>query len=495
MLTRLLACAAVLMASAAIVPAARAAELPVVVVRGLALSDLESLQDRGAVGLLVPDAGPRTSEARARAALVRGKVVNSLRGKPAEGRRLIEVSTADDVPHGPAIVLGLPAGGEQQNDKRYPIAILGAGYRGLLVSDSTRIPGLVSIVDVAPTALREEDALSSRSKANAAAEVRDLDRRISDRRQSRLPTVFVAGALIILLALVSPRAGVLSFATGLAANLLLGVGGVSSPAVTVVAIVLGVLAAWPLARVVRSPLAVGLTLAAALVAYLVALGLDAPTVALSPFGPTQNSRFYGLSNILETMLLPPALGAAALLARRFGMWALAGVAFVALVAVAGSRFGADGGGAIVLAAGFAILAVGLAGTGPRSLVVGAGAAAGALALVAADAALGPSTHVGRAIRSGPGSLAGDLVDRLELSWHKATAGWGSGLVTAIALLLLAVRVARVRRFDEPAARSLLFAFAAAIAVSMVVNDSPGDVAACGLVGYVALERFTLLRTG
>ena len=34
---------------------------------------------------------------------------------------------------------------------RYRIAIAGGGYRGLLVSDRTRIPGLVSIYDIEPT--------------------------------------------------------------------------------------------------------------------------------------------------------------------------------------------------------------------------------------------------------------------------------------------------------------------------------------------------------
>src|SRR5687768_3671262 len=43
----------------------------------------------GAVGLLVPGAGPETSEAMARAALVRGEVRNSLRGGLPEGPPLI----------------------------------------------------------------------------------------------------------------------------------------------------------------------------------------------------------------------------------------------------------------------------------------------------------------------------------------------------------------------------------------------------------------------
>jgi hypothetical protein len=496
MLGRLLPCVAVLLVLGALAPhAGRAAELPVVIVRGLGLDDLERLHDRGAVGLLVPDAGPKTSEARARASLVRGEVVNFLRGQLPSGRPMIGVSTVDAVPDGPAIVLALPRGGEQPNDRRYPIAVIGPGYRGLLVSDSTRIPGLVSIVDVAPTALGAGGALRSREEPDAVEELRDLDTRIFDNGDARLPASLLAAVLIVLLALARPRAALLAFATGLGANLLLGLAGVSSPWLTIPAIGAAVLAAWPLAPIVRSPLAVGLALAGTLAAYFATLGLDQPAVALSPFGPTQNARFYGISNLLETMLLPASLGAGALLARRLGLSALAAVAAVALVAVAGSRFGADGGGAIVLVAGFATLAVALEGAGRRSLAVGAGAAGCAVVLVAVDAVLGPTTHVGRSIRGGPGEIAGDLADRVELSWERATSSWGAGLLFAVALILLVSRVARIRSVPTPDARALLVAYAVALAVSLVVNDSPGDIAASGLVGYLALERFPLLRGG
>ena len=57
-------------------------------------------------------------------------------------------------------------------------------------------------------------------------------------------------------------------------------------------------------------------------AYLVSFELDERWVALSPFGPSQNARFYGISNLLETFLLVPALVGAALLWRR--PWAAAG---------------------------------------------------------------------------------------------------------------------------------------------------------------------------
>ncbi|MDQ3778103.1 MAG: hypothetical protein M3310_04455, partial [Actinomycetota bacterium] len=148
-----------------------AAAFRVVVVPALEEADLRAIADRGAVGLLVPDAGPETSAARARAALERGVVRNSLLGGQPGGDPLIEVESAAVIPAGNAIVVGLPVGGTQANDRRYPIAVLGGGYRGVLTSQSTRIAGLVSVVDVAPTARGEEDALGWRPVDDPLAEL------------------------------------------------------------------------------------------------------------------------------------------------------------------------------------------------------------------------------------------------------------------------------------------------------------------------------------
>jgi hypothetical protein len=156
--------AAVVLTMLALAGPAEAAQVPVIVVPGLELEDLAELEGRGAVGLLVPGAGPEVIADSARAALARGKVRNSLRGGTPEGEPVIELSEGELPAEGPAIVLGLPEGGEQPNDRRYPIAVL--GERGLLVSDSTRIPGLVSIVDVARCSRRSR---CSRSRSSGRA--------------------------------------------------------------------------------------------------------------------------------------------------------------------------------------------------------------------------------------------------------------------------------------------------------------------------------------
>jgi hypothetical protein len=468
----------------ALAPAASGAVPRVVAVPGLSLDALDELATEGAVGLVVPDAGPSTSEARAVASLERGEVVNSLRGDPPSGRRLVDVTLMDEgwTAYGPRIsvvVVGVPEGGPQPNDRRYPIGR--AGRTGLLTSESTRIPGIVSIADVATGRL---EVVAS---GDPVTELRELDQRIRDNGRSRPIAGIVIAALIAALAFVRPRAAVLGFATAAATNLVLGVAGISEPWLVVALLALGTLAALPLAPVLRSPVALGAVLAGAIAAYLVAMAADTSWVALSPLGPTQNARFYGLSNLLETLLLVPALGAAALLGRRFGWTALAGTALLCLVTVAGSRFGADGGGAIVLAAGFAVVGVTLAGGGRRATALALAGGAAALALIAADALAGPTTHVGESLRDGPDELARDLWERLELSWERTTDSAGVALAVLTALALLAVLAARGAR------RPLPLAVLGAIAVSLLVNDSPKEVAVGGLVAYLAAERFS--RTG
>jgi hypothetical protein len=468
------------------------AHLDVVVVPGFTLDDLESVQDLGAIGLLNPGAGPETSAASAQASLVRGEVRNSLRGGLPEGEPLIELRRlgAGELPfRRPGIYVGLPEGGSQPNDKRYPILVIGPGYEGLLTSDSTRVPGLVSIVDIAPTVLGEGDALGSEPADDAAASLRDLDERIDDNNGARLPATILVCALVLALALFLPKAAVPGFAAALAANLALGISGVSSFWIVLAVLAVAVALGGPvLAALLRSDTALGAFLVAVVAGYLLALGIDGTTVALSPLGPSQNSRYFGLSNLLETMLLVPALAGAALLYRAFGWAAFAGTALLAFVTVAGNRFGADGGGAVVLAAGFAVLAVLLAGGGRRALAIAVGASITlALGLIGLDAATGGSSHVTSALGDGPVGLGGDLVDRVELSWRRATSSWWVGLAVVALIGVLALLVVRTLRGRKPLEElAAPLSLAAAIAVSLIVNDSPTDVLLVGATGYVAM---------
>jgi hypothetical protein len=415
-----------------------------------------------AFGLVVPDAGPTTSRERALRSMLAGEVVNSLRGEPPSGESGLAIGATGAEGR---IYLELPQGGRRANDRRYPIVVAAPGYRGLLTSERTRIPGLVSIADVAPTALGEDGALGWTAHDDPVAYLRELDERIDENGTARLPASLLAAAIVVAIALVRPRAAVSALATGALANLVLGVLGVSAPWATIPAIGLGTLAGLAVAPS-------GALLIGTVGAYGLAMAVDATWVALSPLGPTQNARFYGISNLLETMLLPVALAGGLLLGRRFGPPGLVAAGAIALVTVAGSRLGADGGGALVLLAGFGVLLGALLPT-RRAL-----AALGALVVVTAAAlVLGPATHLGGA------DLPGDFWDRVTLSWARATDGWAVGVVTAAALVTLAVLVVRGPRTALP------LAMATAIGVSMVVNDSPQDVALGGLVGWLAVARF------
>ena len=471
---------------------AQATAFRVVVVPGLGLDDLPALTDRGAVGLLVPGAGPETSAALARAALVRGKMTNSL-GGPTTGPRLISFETSTTIPDGPAIVIGLPSEATQPNNRRYPVAVIGGGFHGVLTSDSTRIPGLVSIVDIAPTALGRDNALGWQADDNAPATVQSLENRIVANSRARVPATVLVAVLVVLLTLLWPRAGLLGLGAGLAANLVLGLTGVSGLWAVLLVLGIAILAGGAvLALLLRSNLGAGLFLAAVLVAYLVALGTG-PSVALSNFGSALNGRFYGVSNLLETMLLVLALAAGAFLGRRLGPIAFVLVTLIAFVAIAGNRFGADGGGAIVLAAGFALLGALLWEARGRVLVAAfVGALMLAVGLIALDAATGASSHVTQALESGPGGLAADLRDRSAMSWHRIVHKPSVAVVFGIGLVVLIVLTIHVLRSDKPLSqRALPLAFAGAIAISLLVNDSPNDVALFGSVGLLVCDLVML----
>lgn len=436
---------------------------------------LEQLSRLGAIGLLVPDAGPETSRERALAALRRGEVRNSLLGEDPAGEILIpEVFHGPESRvSGPKIVVSLPPPGTSSNDRRYIVAVIAPGYRGLLTSDSTRIAGLVSVVDIAPTALGLEGKLGSKPAASPVNTVYDLNREINRHRDAKTPFLLLSLALVAAFAVLWRRAVLLAVGAVLLANLVLGMTGYTH-AWGFFLLLLLASAASLVAFLPR--IAHGLALAGVLACYLAAMGADERWVALSPFGPTQNARFYGLSNLLATLLLVPALAGAAILGRRYGLWAFGAVAALALVTVGGSQFGADGGGVVVLLAGFAVLIV-----LEHRLTRGALAGAAALvAILAAALALGGESHVTDALSEGPAGLADDLTRRLELSWLRATSGWGVALLVFGGIAVLAALALRERR-------ALLLAYLTALGVSLLVNDSPNDVTVAGLAGYLALS--------
>ena len=436
---------AILVALAVAGPAAAA-------VRVVAPFPPERYAETGAIGLAVPGAGPTVTREAALRTLLTGKVASSLIGGPKHGRPLITLGQGPP----PDTLVVLPPRGKSEN-ARYPIAVT-PGPRGVLTSDSTRIDGLVSLADVA------HGDLEVVTVHDPVATLERLEDRIERNDRIRLPLTVLVGGIAYIVALFAPRFAPRVLLVALAANLWL--------------------AGWWLVGLVALAalaLPLGVACAAVLAAYLVVLGLDPGAVALSPFGPSQAGRFYGVSNLLETMLLVPALIGAARLGR-----AGAAVAALALVTVAGSRFGADGGGLIVLLAAYGtlLLRTTRARLGAARLVaVAAAAVALGLVLVAVDAALGGSSHVTHAVGGGPGELLGDLGDRLEISARRTFESFGPAFA-ALASLAVLLFVAS-RRPRGPLTDAMLVG----LLVSLLVNDTPGDVLGIGAVGAFVLWRY------
>ncbi|MDX6489985.1 MAG: hypothetical protein QOD43_230, partial [Gaiellaceae bacterium] len=153
--------------------------------------------------------------------------------------------------------------------------------------------------------------------------------------------------------------------------------------------------------------------------------------------------------------------------------------------VAASRIGADGGGLVVYLAGFLVLGLRV-GRVPalRAAAATAVAAGAALLLVGIDAATGGSSHVTDAVGGGPGALAGDLAHRVHLSAASVGSTWNNALLfgASVAVLVwLALRRPRLPVLD---------ALLAALAVSLVVNDTPTDVAGWGVLSALVLWAWT-----
>src|SRR5215207_4450843 len=295
-----------------------------------------AVQGRGAAGLYVPGQGLRAS---------REEALERLGPLPQQACGAIGQCEFE-------LFVSVPPLGSRRNDKRYEITILGDGYRGILVSDQTRIPGLVSIADIRDTV----DALEERESKHPIDELRELDEQLSDARDAQGPaTVALTLALIALVALalltrsaLLARAALLyplvAIGLALGASALHQVGPLVTPAV--------VLAAVPLALLAAARVPLTLAVPVFLAGYGLVLALSPETNALMAIGPHpwSGGRFYGVTNEIETLLLGPAL------ATGFALrgWRLVALALLSLVVVGASDTGADGGGILVFATGFAV---------------------------------------------------------------------------------------------------------------------------------------------
>ena len=450
---------------------------------------------RGAVGLFVPGSGENVSRRAALASLVRGQVEPSTLGGVPGGKPVISLASRP----GPiTIYVALPPAGTHANTRRYPIAIVGGGYDGILVSRSTRIRGLVSIGDIAPSARAlsqgRRPVIRPRADKRAVAHLARLDLRLTRNHDVRLwATLILVGSVLggALLAVglrsrYVARAGLLAAPGVLAASLVLSALAVSRPHL-VVPLLAGLTIGGSL-LVAAPPRLLPYALIALVAAYLVVFSAWPTVNSLAAIGarPDGGGRFYGAGNLVETVLLTVSLEAAALLGRR----AVPAVLVLALVTVGWSKAGADGGGIVVLLAAFAVLAVRIYDVRLTVRRVVAAVGAGCVliaAIVGLDAATGGSSHVTRAIGKGPVSLAGELGHRIHISAASIGSNWHAATVFGVSIAALAVLGTRPPRFA--AGEALL----AGIAISLLVNDSPVDVASAGALSYSVLWAYERVR--
>ena len=477
---------------AVLAPPAHAEDVAVFVVRNL---DVATYATDGAVGLYVPGAGDTISRQGAVASIIRGKVEPSSLGGVPGGKPMIALAAA---PEPITIYVELPRSGKHPNTRRYPIAIVGGGYHGILVSHSTRIRGLVSIADIAPTARAlargDRPVIRAHADEHAAEHLVNLDRRLRRTHDVRLwATLILVGSVLggALLAVgfrshYLGRAALFAAPAVLAGSLFLSAVAVTRPH-TVIPLLAALVAGASL-LIAEPPRLLPYALLAVVAAYLVVLTGWTEVNSFAAIGarPDGGGRFYGAGNLVETVLLTVSLEAAALLGRR----ALPAVLVLVLVTVGWSKAGADGGGIVVLIAAFAVLAWRMYDvrlTPRRAVLAVVTGAALVAALVGLDAATGGSSHVTRALGKGPVSLAGELAHRIHLSAASVGSTWHDAAVFAVSITALAVLATRRPRF--PAGDALL----AGIAVSLLVNDSPADVASAGALSYAVLWAYERVR--
>ena len=437
-----------------------------------------------AVGLYVPGAGGTISREGAIASLERGKVQNALLGgKP--GGRIEAVVTSGPAPPGPAVYVTLPSPGTHSNTTRYFVGIAAPGFRrGILTSDSTRIRGLVSLPDItkAAVALARGTKPDIRVVSGSRDDLTRLDQRLRRVHHVRGWTLTIVALTLLALALVWPRAGVVFGAAAVTVGLWLEWTGTTRfwEVLVWMSLAPAALAYLVTLRLRWLPYAV----TAFFAAFLLVLALRPEAHALAVLGarPDGGGRFYGIGNQIETLLLPPLLAACFI----GGLAWLAPLGALSLVTVAWSKAGADGGGLLVYAAALAVLLLRLGPTRVtwrRAVLAGACVIALAFAVVGIDAALGGSSHVTHAVGGGPGSLSGDFAHRLHLSWASATKSAYTILLFLASLALLVWIGTRKPR------RATVDAMLVALAVSLLVNDTPVDVIGLGALGCLALFRF------
>jgi hypothetical protein len=482
-------------ASARVTPRGQNFQAGVVIVDRISDATFNVLAKRGAVGLLRPGYGPTTNRRRALAELVRGTEVNSRLGGVPKGQPLINTNKTSVFPNCKhCIVVQLPPRGRPtSNDQLYRIAVIGGGYHGLLTSPTTHIRGLVSIVDIAPTDLGGHPTTSlgwtPATPAAALGQLSRLDNAIGANNRLKFPALFILAGVLLALALLGLRAAVTAVPAALLVNLALGIGQVSNEVLLCAAISAGTaLVALALARLCRSESALLALYGGVVALYAFVMVTHPEWQAVNPFGPTQNSRFWGIGNQIETLLLAPLLAGAFLARRRFGILGFVVFGVFGLVVMTDNRLGADGGGAIALGVALAVLGARLFKLGTKGFVgLLASAAFAVLWIVSRGLAKPGPNHLRSAFADHGAGLFSSLASRVPLSYVPALHAWQ--LVVPLLFVLAAAFALSWRFAQQQSTRDILLAFGVAIVTSLLVNDSAAYELTAGVAVIGALARF------
>ena len=465
----------------------------VVLVDGLTIDDLGALKAQGAVGLLVPGAGPVTNRGYALAGLVRGLDLNASLHVVPGVRPLLAAKAALGVPaRGNTIVLSLPPRGTLgNNDRRYPIAVIGGGFHGLLTSQTTRIAGLVSLADIAPTALgRTRGALGHVASGRALEQLEALDVRIRANNRLKLPALIIVAVVLVMLMLLLPRLAVPAILAALLTSLAAGATGVSNEVLLVAMITVGTIAGGAaIALVCRDDLRLLATIVLVLLIHVVLLATRPEWVAITPLGPTQISRFWGIGNQLETLLLAPVIVGASIAARRYRTLGFVAFSLLALFLITDNRLGSDGGGAIVFGIALAIVGARALRLGVGGFAISLGAAAVVvLGIVSSNLRHPGPDHLRSAFGNGVSGIVRVLVDRVPLAYLPALHAWPI-LIPLVALFIAALYVGICA--SHGAARGTVLAATIAVVASLLVNDSAVYEVTAGVAVVAALARFRI----
>ena len=386
---------------------------------------------------------------------------------------------------------------------------------GLLFSRTTRRTGLVTAIDVLPTALAQLGVpvpdevrgrpIEIRGTRDAAA-LRRLDRRLRVVPARRYPALVAMFAMVV-------AAGAALVLAGRSRQAL-RVGGLAllwTPLVTLAAAGIAperkgelflmafgpVVLALATDRFVSWPRAPAVPALGAVVAFCADLVAGSPLIVRSILGPNPRfgARFYGIGNELEAILPVLALvGLAAVLGRARRPWAFAVLMLALGVFVGAGRLGADVGGVITIGAGAAAAVLAARAVRPSRRVIALACAvpvAAIAALAAIDLISGGDAHFTSTILGADD--AGDLVNVFERRTSLAFGAFLRGVMPIATVLALAGIVVVWRRratllapvADRPAWGAALIGGVAAGVVGSLANDSGPTLLVFGAVMLAA----------